>query len=345
MPQFKSVRSNLKLRKHAKSNVYYVYLGHNEYKSLRTKKLHEAAKRADELLEKYYSDNWDSPLRTTLDKELDELLALKKSEVSQSTYDRWEGIVRLYTKPYFTHFNVKPKALQESTWQRYVNAVRKKRPRLTMENHRKVWTMLARQMFHKGVLKRLPEFRKVDKESDAGRAFTDDELKAIIENAGEDLILQILLATHTPRLREILHSKWDQYDLEQGILKLSDIKTGKPKFAPLGDEAILILKKRRAISGSDYVFPSPKGKDRPVNDNRHSWRSACARAGIVYQPYKCRFHDLRGYGISEMLKVHGNVYQVSKIAGNSERVIKKHYDKLKAEDLRQFKHNKRLIDE
>jgi hypothetical protein len=44
-----------------------------------------------------------------------------------------------------------------------------------------------------------------------------------------------------------------------------------------------------------------------------------------------------------MIKAHGNVYQVAKIAGNSTRVIKKHYDRLKAEDLKKFRHGKRLV--
>lgn len=345
MPKLNQVRTDKRLRKDPHSGVYYVYLGKNEFKSLKTKKLKDAQERADLLLKSFHSDEWNDPTRTTLEQELSELMSLKQSEVSKSTFERWEGIERIYLRPFIQRYRVSPKQFHENTWQKYVRVVHQIKPGLTLDNHRKLWTMLARQLFHKGAIRRLPVFKNVDPESEAGRAFTDQEVSAIIYNADEELILQILLATHTPRLREILHVKWDQFDLNEGILQLRDIKTGKPKFVPIGDEALEILKTRRSRIDSEFVFPSPKGKDRPVNDNRHAWRTACDRAGIPYEPYKCRFHDLRGYAITEMLKEHGNVYQVGKIAGNSVKVIKKHYDRLKPEDLRTFRTNKRLLDE
>jgi integrase len=96
--------------------------------------------------------------------------------------------------------------------------------------------------------------------------------------------IRLLLFTGC-RLREILHLKWEQVDLERGLLFLADSKTGK-KTVILNAPALAVL------TGLDrlgpYVVPGDD-PEKPRADLKRPWEAVGKRAGLD----GVRLHDLR----------------------------------------------------
>jgi integrase len=88
-----------------------------------------------------------------------------------------------------------------------------------------------------------------------------------------------------PRLREILHLKWEHVDFERGLLFLSDSKTGK-KTVVLNAAALTVL--RDLTRASDYVIA---GEDpiQPRSDIKRPWSLVIRHAKLA----GLRVHDLR----------------------------------------------------
>jgi integrase len=96
--------------------------------------------------------------------------------------------------------------------------------------------------------------------------------------------IRLLLFTGC-RLREILHLKWEQVDLERGLLFLADSKTGR-KTVILNAPALAVL------TGLDrlgpYVVPGDD-PEKPRADLKRPWEAVARRAGLE----GVRLHDLR----------------------------------------------------
>jgi len=89
------------------------------------------------------------------------------------------------------------------------------------------------------------------------------------------------------RLREILHAKWTEVDVDRGMIFLPDSKTGaKPIYLSTASLAILATLPR--LKGSPYVIPGEKD-GKPRYDLRKPWAAICEAAGLQ----GLRIHDLR----------------------------------------------------
>ena len=96
--------------------------------------------------------------------------------------------------------------------------------------------------------------------------------------------LRLLLFTGC-RLREILHLKWENVDIERGLLFLADSKTGK-KTIVLNAPAMAALASLDKFG--TYVVPGD-GPDKPRADLKRPWAAIAKRAGLD----GVRLHDLR----------------------------------------------------
>jgi integrase len=96
--------------------------------------------------------------------------------------------------------------------------------------------------------------------------------------------IRLLLFTGC-RLREILHLKWEQVDLERGLLFLADSKTGR-KTVILNAPALTVLTRLDRLGS--YVVPGDH-PDRPRADLKRPWEAVAKRAGLD----GVRLHDLR----------------------------------------------------
>jgi integrase len=96
--------------------------------------------------------------------------------------------------------------------------------------------------------------------------------------------LRLLLFTGC-RLREILHLKWENVDIERGLLFLADSKTGK-KTIVLNAPAMAVL--ASLDQNGSYVVPGDD-PDKPRADLKRPWAAIAKRAGLD----GVRIHDLR----------------------------------------------------
>lgn len=154
--------------------------------------------------------------------------------------------------------------------------------------------------------------------------------------------LRLLIFTGA-RLREILHLRWSEVDLDRGLLFLPDSKSGKKPIV-LSAAAILILdgmkkaavEEAKAIQASvdaplsPYVFPSADDLKRPKADLKRPWALVLREAGLL----GLRLHDLRhtfasvGAGASMGLPIIG------KLLGHADTKTTARYAHLDASPLR-----------
>jgi len=95
---------------------------------------------------------------------------------------------------------------------------------------------------------------------------------------GERNDTMILLAyRHGLRVSELIHLRWDQLDLEQGLFHVRRVKRGVPSTHPLTGTEIRALRKLKRLAGeSAYVFLSERKG--PLTDS--SVRKMMAQAGV-----------------------------------------------------------------
>jgi integrase len=96
--------------------------------------------------------------------------------------------------------------------------------------------------------------------------------------------IRLLLFTGC-RLREILHLRWEQVDLERGLLFLADSKTGR-KSVILNAPALAVLVGLDRLGS--YVVPGDD-PEKPRADLKRPWEAVARRAGLE----GVRLHDLR----------------------------------------------------
>ncbi len=145
------------------------------------------------------------------------------------------------------------------------------------------------------------------------------EVLAIVEAEGKELpsaILAIrLLALTGARRDEILTLRWEHVDLERGVLRLPDSKTGA-KLIPLGAAAAQLLAAAPRTEGNPYVCPGRRPGGRLVG-LQDPWARIRERASLP----KVRLHDLRhswastgaagGLGLPILGKILGHLHPIT----------------------------------
>nr|WP_301308685.1 site-specific integrase [Bradyrhizobium japonicum] len=148
--------------------------------------------------------------------------------------------------------------------------------------------------------------------------------------------IRILMLTGA-RLREILHLRWDEADLDRGVLRLPDSKTGR-KTIYLPAAAIDIIKGLTKLGAFVIAGESAGTKnEKPRADLKRPWAAICKRAGVT----GVRIHDLRhsfaSVGIGDQMglpvigtllghAVHGGHFRWSFLLGSSKaRLVQRGY--------------------
>ncbi len=110
------------------------------------------------------------------------------------------------------------------------------------------------------------------------------ENRRTILGSDETAAFRLLLFTGL-RLREILHARWSDVDMERGILTLPDSKTGRRPVI-LGEAALEVL--RTHPRSSEFVIAG-LDPEKPRSDLNRPWKAVKAHAGLE----GLRLHDLR----------------------------------------------------
>ncbi len=137
--------------------------------------------------------------------------------------------------------------------------------------------------------------------------------------------IRLLLFTGC-RLREILHLKWGQVDLERGLLFLADSKTGR-KTVILNAPALAVL--ASLVRLGSYVVPGDDA-EKPRADLKRPWEAVAKRAGLS----GVRLHDLRHTYASFGAGGGLGLPIIGKLLGHTQASTTQRYAHLDADPLR-----------
>jgi len=137
--------------------------------------------------------------------------------------------------------------------------------------------------------------------------------------------IRLLLFTGC-RLREILHLKWEQVDLERGLLFLADSKTGR-KTVILNAPALAVLTGLDRVGS--YVVPGDNS-EKPRADLKRPWKAVAKRAGLD----GVRLHDLRHTYASFGAGGGLGLPIIGKLLGHTQASTTQRYAHLDADPLR-----------
>ena len=107
-----------------------------------------------------------------------------------------------------------------------------------------------------------------------------DKLLATARKLGRhghrDRTLTLVMYRHGLRVSELVRLRWDQVDLDTGLIHINRLKNGTPSTHPLGGEEIRALRKlKRDYPATQYVFVTERKG--PMTDS--AVRKLIARAG------------------------------------------------------------------
>ena len=173
----------------------------------------------------------------------------------------------------------------------------------------------------------------------AGLTYAVDETKPTAKHAAKADHRRVKLDRHAAaalrlliltgaRLREILHAKWEQVDIERGLIFLADSKTGK-KPLYLSAAAQKVLADLPRVGGNPHVIAGAKD-GAPRSDLKKPWVAVSRAAGLE----GVRLHDLRhsfasfGVGMSLGLPIIG------KLLGHVQATTTHRYAHLDADPMR-----------
>ena len=144
------------------------------------------------------------------------------------------------------------------------------------------------------------------------------------------------------RREEQFRLRWDQVDLENGILTVPLSKGGKTRHVPLSDGAIAILRSLGSFLGSPWVFPSPKNPLRHWNPQSfviHVFVPALRTCGIK----GACWHTLRHTAASRRVMSGVDLVSVKEILGHRDIQTTLRYAHLAPEHLREAVNRGSLI--
>ncbi len=172
------------------------------------------------------------------------------------------------------------------------------------------------------------------KEEKRERYLTAEELarlgKVLREsNAEHEAVncIQLLLLTGC-RLSEIQKLKWAYVDLDAGVLRLPDSKSGA-KLVSIGQAAADVFKGIPRIEGNPYVITG-QVEGQHLTDMQRPWRRLRKRAELP----DVRIHDLRHSFASDALQLGEDLTMIGRLLGHSQVQTTARYAHLKTGPVR-----------
>ena len=241
-------------------------------------------------------------------------LTTKKVLVKESTYIRYDSIIRNQILPLFGSRDIN--AIKTSEIKKWFNYWISERSNTTAIYIANTFSAIFKEAFYDEAVDKNPfdYIRRPKKKQGGAKPFGVDTIKLLIENAQSEWFKNFLALSFFTGLRtgEAVALKWEDIDFNSQELEVKrsrrygkDVtpKTEKSKrIVPIFDELLPYLKSQRELtqnSDSEYVFLSRE--DKPFNDgNRirdHHWKRLLLKVELPYQ----RLYDTRSSFATMML--------------------------------------------
>ncbi len=176
---------------------------------------------------------------------------------------------------------------------------------------------------------KLERYREEPKE----RILTEKEIARLVATARSPLKQMILVALNTGmRKAEILNLKWDNVNLDTGLISVIKTKSRRVRHIPLNGSLIDLFSRMQLIrSGNEYVFENTDTQ-KPFNDIKTAWHTLLKRAAIS----NFRFHDLRHCFATYSLIRGGDLISLKETLGHSSIITTSRYTKSLLEGMRKL---------
>ena len=147
------------------------------------------------------------------------------------------------------------------------------------------------------------------------------------ENTMLQYIIPMLILTGA-RKREVLDSKWEDFDLNRKQWRIPTTKAGRPRHVPLSDGVLQLLATIPRHDNCPWVFANPKSH-KPYVSIFISWDTARKNAKLA----DVRMHDLRHSFASFLVNAGRSLYEVQKILGHTQIKTTQRYAHLSQDTL------------
>jgi integrase len=168
--------------------------------------------------------------------------------------------------------------------------------------------------------------RKLKEPRGRVRYLSDEERLCLLtscQNSSNPLLYPIVvLALSTgARMGEILTLKWEQVNINRGMITLHDTKNKESRSLPLAGHALKVVKELNKIRNidTDLLFPG-KNRKQPI-DIRNPWEKALKEAKIE----DFRFHDLRHSAASYLAMNGATIAEIAEVLGHKTLQMVKRY--------------------
>lgn len=271
---------------------------------------------------------------------LDDLL--RDYKLGQKDYGWAERVVRLHIRPNFGDLSassVKTSDLRHFTDEQLEDGAQPATVNRSLALLRRAFNLGRKANPPK--VARMPNFELLP-EQNARQGFLEpSEYRAILGELPAHLQPVLTFAYFTGcRRGEILGLRWDQVDLDTGVVRLlaGETKNGEGRIIPLAAEVAMMLKLQSArhelhFPEAPWVFSDKQGER--VTDIMKYWRTACKRAGFVDadgKPTKM-LHDCRRSAVRNMVRSGTPEKVCMAISGHKTRSIFDRYNIVSEADL------------
>jgi integrase len=180
-------------------------------------------------------------------------------------------------------------------------------------------------------LQRVPHIEMLPESNTRKGFFEETHYDALLPELPEYL-RPLLIAGYWTGCRrgELLRLRWDQVDLDRGVIRLaaSETKSKTARTIPMVPSLIAALAVQRAQHpGAEYVFIDDAGL--PVRQFNKQWDAACKRAGLEGM----LFHDLRRSAVRNLTRAGVSQHVAMQISGHKTASVFRRYDVVDETDL------------
>lgn len=151
-----------------------------------------------------------------------------------------------------------------------------------------------------------PPRRVPNKERRSREHLTPAEVEKLMTTAGRlgrhghrDATLILVTYRHALRVGELVALRWDQVDLQQGLLHVSRLKGGTDSTHPLrGPEIRALRRMKRETEASAYVFVTERGGPMSSSNVRKMVARAGEEAGVGFPVHPHMLRHATGYKLA-----------------------------------------------
>jgi integrase len=161
------------------------------------------------------------------------------------------------------------------------------------------------------------------------KTLSDSDIQKLIAGATNKLtkdLISFLVFTGC-RKGEALNLKWDDIDLQNGVIAIKGTKTKYDRYIPISDALRSILDGIERVYDSLYVFERNGAK---LGNFKRSFKTACKNAGLK----DLHIHDLRHVFASKLVMNGTSLYKTGILLGHRTPSMTQRYAHLKPGELK-----------